>query len=482
MTYDEFLRNKLVTAPRVGFEAHENDLNPNLFDWQKPVARFSLQVGNVLGALAVGLGKTILLTTWCKHVQARSGGKVLIVCPLAVTHQTIEEARRLTGIEIAYCRNQAEANAAPTPFAITNQDYILSDDFDPSQWAGLALDEASKMLKAFTGKTRQKLTYEWSGVPWRSGWTATPSPNRLVEILNYAEFLGVMTTGEALTRWFVRDSTKANELSLNPNGEWEFWPWLASWCVMMDKPSAIGFPNDGYDLPRLNVHYHQVKVDQSRAFAQVDDTGQARMFLDASLSATSMWAEKRQTLVDRVQRVVEIIEDNPGETWPVLCETSYEEQALARAIPGAVVVTGSQDVETKQATLKAFNRGEIKRLISKPSIVGYGLNWQYVAHNMIFCGPTHKWEQIYQAMSRIYRFGQEGECNIHMVYAESEVNIVENLDQKQKQYEEIQAKMTQAMSITGLTATDGPGYQISLDFGSTPVQIPNWLLKEEVTI
>lgn len=479
MTYDDFLAKKLITASRVGFDVSEDQLNPNLFDWQRPVSRFSLQVGNALGALNMGLGKTVLLTTWAKHIEARTKGQILIVCPLAVSHQTIDEARRLTGIEIAYCRSQDEADKAQTPFIITNQEYILLDTFDPSRWSGLALDEASKMLKAFTGKTRQKLTYQWRTVPYRSAWTGTPAPNRLVEILNYAEYLGVMTTGEALTRWFVRDSTKANELHLNPNGEWEFWPWLASWCVMIDKPSAIGFPDDGYVLPKLNIYNHQISVDHDRAFAQIDDNGQARMFLDASLSATSMWQEKRMTLMDRVYKTAEIVENEPDETWPILCETTYEEKALAQVIKDSVVLTGSQDIETKVAILRDFHQGSIKRLISKPSIVGFGLNWQYVAHNMIFCSATHKWEQIKQAMARIYRFGQEKECNIHRVFAESELDIVENVDEKEDNYREMQAKMTQAMSITGLTAQDGPGYHISLDFGSIPVQVPDWL-KEEI--
>lgn len=455
MDYLQFLQNKTESFQPVGFDVPLSGLNPNLFDWQKSIVKWALKTGRPLGALAVGLGKTIIQVEWAKHIQAHTNGKILFVCPLAVAHQTISEAARLNAVTIAYVRSQDEAEAATTPFVITNQELILKDYFDPNAYSGLVLDEASKMLKAFTGKTRQKLTYTYDVVPYRSAWTATPAPNKLVELLNYAEFLGVMTTGEALTRWFVRDSKKANQLRLKGHSETEFWQWLASWCVMMDKPGAIGFSDEGYDLPPLHIHQEMVKVDQSRAFAQTDNNGQRRMFLDASLSATSMWQEKRETVDDRAATAADIVKSKPDESWLIWCDTNYEEQALARSIPDAVVVTGSQSIDTKEDLLNRFVQGKIKRLITKPSIAGFGLNCQYVCSNMVFAGLTHKWEQVHQALGRIYRFKQTRDCHAYMVYAESESNIVETLAEKQRQYQEMQAKMTIAMKKNGWGSQNG---------------------------
>lgn len=474
MSYQEFLEAKAELFKPVGFEVERAALNANLFEWQKDVVAWCLQVGRPLGALAVGLGKTVMQVEWAKHVQQHTGGRVLFVCPLAVAHQTVKEAERLNGVTIKYVRSQAEAARADTPFVITNQELILRDYFDPNAYDGLVLDEASKMLKAFTGKTRQKLTYTYDVVPYRSAWSATPAPNRLVELLNYGEFLGVKSTGEALTRWFVRDSQQANNLRLKGHSEAEFWEWLASWCVMISKPGDIGHSNAGYELPPLHIERVKVAVDHSRAHDQMDEHGQRALMVNGASSATEMWAEKRETLEDRAAAVADLVQSYPDETWMIWCDTNYEEEALAAAVEGAVVVTGSQSPEEKERLLTDFVEGRIKRLISKPTIAGYGLNCQYVCNRMVFAGLTHKWELVHQALGRIYRFGQENDCFAYMVFAETEAGIVASLDEKQIHYERMQRKMSEAMQVNGLTAGKGGGSRMTAEAPERKWQGEGW--------
>jgi len=298
MEYSKFLARKLERAAPTGFEVGRDQLNPKFFPFQAAIARWGAGQGNYLGALAVGMGKTILQTSDAKLKQARYGGKVMFVAPLAVAHQTIVEAKKLSDMEITYVQSQADVDHAKGNFFITNQEHIVKGKFDPGSFNILVLDEASKFLKAFRGKARNTLTYQWGPIPRKTAWTATPAPNRLIELLNYAEFLGIKKTGDCLTRWFINDAKKkgVDALRLKRHSEKEFWEWLASWCVVMSKPSDLGFSDDGYDLPPLHIHYEDCQTDMTRAFDQVTKEGQIRLMPETNLSATNMWADKRATV------------------------------------------------------------------------------------------------------------------------------------------------------------------------------------------
>lgn len=453
---------KLETAPTAGIEVPPDAIHPLLFDWQREVVRWALAMGR--GALFEerGLGKTLQQVEWARHVTAHTGGRVIIVCPLAVAHQTVEEAARI-GVPVRYVRSAADVDAATESVVITNYDMAIREGaFDFSAFIGVVLDESSR-LKEFTSKTRQVLIDTFRDTPYRLCCTATPSPNDTVELGNHAEFLGVMTSGDMLTEFFIRDSNAANALRLKGHAVKRFWQWVAGWAVCIGKPSDMGqeYSDDGYDLPPLNLFHEEVPVDHSRAWAAPDEDGQAKLFVDGNRSATDVWAEKRQTLEARVRRTAEIVARAPGEPWIIWHDTDYERDAIKAAIPEATVVTGGQSPEEKEALLTLFTEGHARIMATKPKIGGWGLNWQHCA-NMIFVGVTHKFEEFYQALGRCHRFGQQRPVNAYVVYAESERGIVEALREKWGKHEEMHAEMVAAMKEHGL-GFRGPAYAIETE-------------------
>ncbi len=337
------------------------------------------------------------------------------------------------------------------------------------------------MLKAFRGKMRNKLTYEWSAVPHKTAWTATPGPNRLTELLNYAEFLGIMRTGDALTRWFINDAKLKGQdaLRLSKVGEKEFWEWLASWCIVAGKPSDLGFSDEGHELPEYEIHYERVTTDMTRAFEQATKEGQYRLIPNSQLSATNMWADKRATVEERTRMMAEVVNRKPDENWFLLTDTDYERDAANEAMAGCTVVTGGQPIRTKEDRLLGFARGEIQRLLTKPDIAGFGLNFQYHCHNMALIGLTHKWEVIHQVIGRIVRPRQARKCHIHIILPDSEIDILANIERKQRQHDELQQKMIPAMRITGILAQASQKYIVERENHTAPMIIPEWLKTQE---
>lgn len=482
--YQTFLKDKIERSAPTGFEVSQT--NPHFYPYQALVNEWGLRKGNYLGALAVGLGKTILQVEDAKQKQAHYGGKVLFVAPLAVSHQTILEAKRFNGIDIVYAQSQAEADLSGSDFIITNQEHIIRDKFDNHACNILVLDEASKMLKAFRGKARNKLTYQWGPVPHKTAWTATPAPNQLIEILNYAEFLGIKRTNDCLTKWFDNDASKkgTEALYLKPLMEKDFWEWLASWCIAARKPSDLGFGNEGHELPEVEYIYHACATDHRRAFDQIvkitKDASQRRLLPETNHSATNMWADKRATVTERAQELTAVVEANPGENWFILTDTDYERDEVNQALGGCTVVTGSQKQSIKEERLLAFARGEIKRLLTKPDIAGYGLNFQYHCNHMVLVGLTHKWEIIHQTIGRIVRPLQTKKCYVHIILADSEVDILANIERKQAGYDGLQAKMTPAMKVSGVLAGV---VERNDDLQDTPhdkrMLLPKWLKDQE---
>lgn len=481
--YQTFLQAKIERSAPTGFEVVET--NPNFFPYQSLVSDWGLRKGNYLGALAVGMGKTVLQVEDAKQKQAHYGGKVLFIAPLAVAHQTILEAKRLNGIDIVYAQSQAEADLGGD-FIITNQEHVTKHKFDHTQFSILVLDEASKMLKAYRGKARNTLTYRWGPVPHKTAWTATPAPNQLIEILNYAEFLGIKRTNDCLTKWFDNDASKkgAEALFLKPLMEKDFWEWLASWCVVARKPSDLGFSNEGHELPEVEYIYHACATDHKRAFDQTvkitRDAHQRRLVPETNHSATNMWADKRATVTERAHELAAVVESKPNENWFLLTDTDYERDEVNRHLDGCTVVTGSQKQAVKEDRLLGFARGEVPRLLTKPDIAGYGLNFQYHCNHMGLIGLTHKWEIIHQTIGRIVRPLQTKKCYVHIILADSEVDILANIERKQASYDRLQANMTPAMKVSGVLAGN---IERNDDLQDTPhdevMQLPAWLKDQE---
>lgn len=430
-TYEEFLRRKVLAAEDHGIEIHK--LHSQLFDFQADIVRWSLRKGRAAIFAATGLGKTLMQLEWARHVP----GPVLILCPLAVAPQTVREAKKL-GMDITYCRSQEEAERS-TRVVVTNYDML--DAFKPEFFEGVVLDESS-ILKNYTGQTKRALIQRFADTPFRLACTATPAPNDHMELGNHAEFLGVLGSTEMLARWFINDTMRAGAYRLKRHAEADFWRWVASWAVCCRKPSDVGpYDDSAFDLPPLNLIVEPVEAPEI-----AEERGQL-FAAGTAPSATAMWREKSGTAQARCERVAELVTtDRP---WIVWCETNEESAMLARMIPGSVEVKGSDSLQAKEARLEAFANGDLQVLISKAKICGWGLNWQHCA-DMAFTGLTYSFEGLYQAIRRVWRFGQTKPVNVHLITADSEVGIHDSLERKRRDHEKMQDRMVAATKTYGV--------------------------------
>ena len=463
--YNEFLKGKVERAKPVGFDVAPDQVHPMLFGWQRDVVRWACKQGRAALFEECGLGKTLQQVEWARLVsQHTNGGKVLILAPLAVAHQTVAEGRKI-GIDVRYVRSQAEVDAAGTPIVITNYDML--HHFDASQFSGVVLDESS-ILKAFTGATKRMLIEMFSHTAFRLACTATPAPNDHLEFGNHAEFLGIMQSNRMISRWFINDTMAAGSYRLKKHAADDFWRWMVSWSVCIAKPSDLGdYDDNGFVIPPLHIHSSVVEVDHTRAFAD------GQLFVIESLSATGMWKEKRETEEARCQMAKEIIGDS-DDYWVIWCDTNSEADLLKALFPDAVEVRGSDSIAEKERKLMLFSDGAVKKIITKPEIAGFGLNWQHCA-NMAFVGVTYSFEKTYQAMRRTWRFGQPNEVNAYMIYAETEGNIVATLDAKQVKHEEMLRQMAQASQeggLDGIIKRHAPAIAVETDIA----QGENWTI------
>lgn len=439
-TYEDFLRAKLVSAESHGVAPVS--LNPLLFDWQREVTAWALERGRAAVFLACGMGKTWIQAEWAHRITETTEGRVLILAPLAVAHQTIREAARLD-IEVVYARNQAQADASGYRIVITNYECLA--DFDSAAWIGVVLDESS-ILKSFTGKTKRALLDAFAETPYRLACTATPAPNDHMELGNHADFLGVMASNEMLARWFINDSMRAGNYRLKAHGERDFWRWVSSWAVCAEKPSDLGdYEDGGFALPPLIIKGHLV-ADTGRAH----DRG--KLFLgDASPSATDMWSDKRETAQDRCAMASEIVGTDLESPWTVWCETNHEADILKGLLPECIEVRGSESMEAKERKLDAFSDGDARIIVTKSSIAGFGLNWQHCS-DVVFVGLTYSFEKLYQAIRRSWRFGQARPVTVHLISAESDQGIVAAVERKQEEHDQMVSRMVTATREFGLAA------------------------------
>jgi len=422
--YSEFLRQKTRNHVDTGLRHSElGTFHKSLFQYQKDIVQWALRKGRACLFEDCGLGKTIQQLEFARHVP----GDVLLLTPLAVASQTEAEASRF-GFDARVSRD----GTVKAQTTITN--YEQMHRFDLSKFTGLVLDESS-ILKSHDGRTRTAIIDAAQSVPFRLACTATPAPNDHMELGNHAEFVGAMTRVEMLATYFVHDGGDTSKWRLKGHAGHDFWEWVATWAVMIRKPSDIGHSDDGFDLPPMLTHEH------------VLDSGmvsEGELFVMPASTLNDQRRARKHTISNRVARVADLVNRTPG-PWLVWCELNAEGDSLTAAIDGAVQVAGRDDDESKARKMLAFSAGETRVLVTKPKIGGFGMNWQHCSQ-MAFVGLSHSWEQFYQATRRCWRFGQENPVNVHVVSTDAEVAVLQNIKRKQAAADEMAAEMVSAMS------------------------------------
>lgn len=424
--YTEFLSNKQVTIPSAGFEPGE--LSPMLYPFQAAIVRWALRRGKAALFEDCGLGKTPQQLEWANQVHRHTGGNVLIFAPLAVASQTQREGEKF-GVPVTICATQDDIRPGVN---ITN--YEKLHHFTPDGLTGIVLDESS-ILKSYDGSTRRALNEFAADIPYRLACTATPAPNDLVELTNHAEFLGIMSGKEIIALFFTQDGNTTHQWRLKGHAREAFWRWMAEWSVAIRKPSDIGHDDSGFILPPL--HMHECVVAGKR-------WGGALFAIEAQTLQERREA-RRSSLDDRVAAAAELVNGN-DEQWVIWCDLNAEGEKLAKAIDGAVEVAGRHSEEHKIDAMLGFADGRYRVIVTKPTIAGFGLNWQHCA-NMVFVGLSDSYEQQYQAIRRCWRFGQTRPVNAHIVTSEAEGAVVANIRRKEKQASEMFDNIVRHMSI-----------------------------------
>jgi len=421
MIYKSFIKSKSKREIPTGF----NPINTNeyLFDFQKAIVEWACKRGRAAIFADTGLGKTAMQAEWAHQVNKSTGGNVLIVAPLCVAQQTVEESAKFN-VHIEYCRNQDHVKPG---ISITN--YEMLDKFDPNYFSGVVLDESS-ILKAHDSKTRAKIIDMFQATPYRLSCTATPSPNDHMELGNQAEFLGVMTSVEMLAMFFVHDGGDTSQWRLKGHGKDRFWEWISTWAVCIRNPSDLGFDGTNYVLPGLNLHECVLPV-----YEPLD----GQLFSGIAQTLSERREAKRNSLGDRVKAAADLVNSHtrPAIVW---CHLNDESKALTASIPDAIEVTGSMSVDEKEKAIMSFTNGKKRVIVSKPSICGFGMNWQH-CHDMVFAGLDDSYESMYQAIRRIYRFGQKSVCDVHLISSASEGAVKSNLERKKAQADEMSDSM-----------------------------------------
>ncbi|MFW9879760.1 MAG: SNF2-related protein, partial [Candidatus Thorarchaeota archaeon] len=347
-TYEKFLQSKIEIAPESGFEISEKDLPSKFIDgtFLKPHQRdciiWAIKGGRRALFESFGLGKTIQQLIIINTILKKKGGKALIVCPLGVKQEFTTDAKNKLGLDLEYIKHLDDVKSSDKNIFITNYERVRDGDIDPKYFTVTSLDEAS-VLRSFGSKTYQSFLDKFKGVEYKFVCTATPSPNKFKELIHYAGYLEIMDTGQALTRFFKRDSTQANNLTIYPHKEEEFWLWVSTWAIFLTKPSDLGYDDEGYKLPKLNVHYHRIGVDHSTA--GFEQNGQAKMFRDAALGLKDASKEKRDSTKNRVKKALEIIQENSNENFILWHDLEYERHTIKKMLPESIEIYGTLDIE-----------------------------------------------------------------------------------------------------------------------------------------
>lgn len=446
LDYLAFLRRKIKLASFAGFEIADDEINPILKPHQRACVKWAVRGGNRALFERFGLGKSVQQLEIVRLVMSKAGGPGLIVCPLGV-RQEFKRDGEMLGIQTRFIRRTEEVDASFNGIHLTNYESIRDGRLDPNVFTVASLDEAS-VLRSYGSKTYQEFLPLFSQVRFKFVATATPSPNRYKELIHYAGFLGIMDTGQALTRFFQRDSTKANNLTLYPHKEREFWLWLNSWAIFLQKPSDLGYSDEGYDLPPMAVHYHEVGSDHATAGTEKD--GQGLLFRDAAIGLKQAASEKRDSLPARIERLQSILSADPDSHYLIWHHLEDERHAIKSAVPEAVSVWGSQDLDQREQAIVDFSNGAFKYLSTKPEIAGSGCNFQRHCHKAVFLGINYSFNDFIQAVHRIFRFLQTREVEIHIIHSEAEREIVKTLQEKWIAHEKMVENMSAIIKEYGL--------------------------------
>lgn len=422
MEYTEFLQRKQIVDAPSGF--NPDSVDSFLFDFQADITKWAIRRGRAAIFADCGLGKTPMQLEWAKNITEHTCGKVLIVAPLAVSGQTINEGKKF----------DIEVKRFGQDSAIQIINYEQMHKIDPDDYVGIVLDESS-ILKSFTGKYRTELIGMFQNTPYRLACTATPSPNDYMEIGNHAEFLGVMSRTEMLSMFFINDAGDTGTWRLKGHAESEFWKFVCSWAVMIRKPSDLGYFDNGFTLPDLKIIPHVIKSNRPL---------NGSLFLFAAKTLSERREARKQSMQERCKVAADLV-NNSDETWLIWCDLNAESETLTKMIDGAVEVKGADSPEHKEKSMLDFSAGKIKCLVTKPKIAGFGMNWQ-ICHNMAFVGLSDSYEAYYQALRRCYRFGQEHEVSAHIITSELEGNVVANINRKEKDAMKMAANMVEHMS------------------------------------
>ena len=450
MKYEQFIQKKKIKVQKVGFDVSELDMNENLFMFQKHVVKRALKAGRFAIFADCGLGKTFMQLEWAKHVRDYTKKDVLILAPLAVKKQTIEEGSKF-GIDVF----EGERDPSNPKIIITNYDQLKNiSQEEADSFAGVVLDESS-ILKSFTGKMRTMIIDKFESTEFKLACTATPSPNDIMEMGNHAQFCGAMSREEMLSVFFIHDAANTKSWRLKGHSQKEFYSFLSEWSVMFSSPCDLGFNDDGYALPPLNIEEHKITTSKK-------DNGQ--LFNDSIVNATNFNRELRNTMQERMELVASMV-NNSKENFIVWIKQNEEGKILRSMIPDALEVNGNDKPETKESRLLGFAKGEFRVLITKTKIAQFGLNYQN-CQNQIFASLDFSFEGLYQAIRRSYRFGQKKQVNIHLITTDTMQNVVASVKQKQEQFNTMRTMMSDHMNGSfekySSKAGDGEKYETEL--------------------
>lgn len=426
LTYEDFLKSKELKTIQAGFDVPEEWLSDKLFPFQRDIVRWALKKGKCAILTGCGTGKSFMLLMWAECVHKKTGGKVLIVSPLSVVKQTAREAEKFGLSHVNICRTKEDVKDG---LNITN--YEMVEHFNPEDFVAVVLDESS-ILKSFTSKTTKEFSERFCRTPYKLLCTATIAPNDYTEIGTSCEFLGIMSRTEMLATYFVHDSGKTSDWRLKKAGVSKFWEWFATWAMYFNSPADLGYKVEGYDLPPLNIKTILTK-------SEIEDY---QMFVKVAETLEERRNARKESLEDRTDKAKELTEN--GEQWLIWVDYNDESEVLRKKITDCVEIKGADDAEKKAQASIDFSTGDIRCLVSKPSIFGFGSNFQS-CHNEIFCGLSDSYERFYQAVRRCWRFGQDKEVNVYIVLSEKEVSVLENIKRKQSQMDEMQKQMTALM-------------------------------------
>lgn len=449
-SYSSFLRAKIDIAPKTGIKITAEDVNPALLPHQRDAVIWAVRGGRRALFESFGLGKTIQALEWCHIITEKKGGQALIVLPLGVKQEFKHDAKELLGYgEPPYVRNMDEVRATDAPILLTNYERVRDGDIAPGYFTATSLDEAA-VLRSFGSKTYQTFLDKFKGVPFKLVNTATPSPNRYKELIHYAGYLEIMDTGQALTRFFKRDSKKAGNLQLYEGREMEFWTWLASWALFITKPSDLGYDDTGYNLPEMKINYHCLSKGKT-----IEGSNGQLSIAEATenLSLKQCAKEKRESIDIRVAKAKEIIDTDPDNSFIIWHDLEAERHALKKAIPEMVDIYGSQDYDKRERRVIDFQEGRTRIFGTKKALSGSGCNFQKHCHRAIFLGIDYEFNDFIQAIHRIYRFLQTERVIIDVIYTEKEKGILEVLKQKWRQHEQLTETMTAIIRKHGLSDT-----------------------------